>query len=46
MFTKTTATISPEFTEDTIVLNNEASSGDGVRFKNCLSESNIFHVVF
>lgn len=40
MYTKTTATISPEFTEDSIVLNNEQGSGDGVRFQNCLSESN------
>ncbi|XP_046657442.1 diphosphomevalonate decarboxylase-like [Daphnia pulicaria] len=38
MFTKTTATISPEFTQDSIVLNNEQGSGDGVRFQNCLSE--------
>nr|CAG4649578.1 EOG090X0AX4 [Scapholeberis mucronata] len=38
MFTKTTATISPKFIEDTISLNNQESSGDGIRFKNCLSE--------
>nr|CAG4637255.1 EOG090X0AX4 [Ceriodaphnia reticulata] len=38
MFTKTTATIGPELTEDSIILNNQEGSGDGVRFQNCLAE--------
>ncbi|KZS13765.1 Diphosphomevalonate decarboxylase [Daphnia magna] len=38
MYTKTTATISTELTKDSIILNNEEASGDGVRFQNCLSE--------
>ena len=39
MFTKTTATISPELTQDSIVLNNQEGQGDGIRFQNCLAES-------
>ena len=38
MFTKTTASASPSFTEDTIILNNEEGSKDNIRFKNCLME--------
>nr|CAG4641936.1 EOG090X0AX4 [Eurycercus lamellatus] len=38
MFTKTTAATSPDFSEDSITLNNGEHSGDNVRFKNCLSE--------
>lgn len=38
MFTKTTASANPNFTEDSIILNNEASGKDNIRFKNCLAE--------
>ncbi len=39
MFTKTTATTGPELTQDSIILNNQEGSGDGIRFQNCLAES-------
>jgi len=38
MFTKTTASANPSFTEDTIILNNEEGSKDNIRFINCLTE--------
>lgn len=45
MFTKTTATASPDFIDDHITLNNEEGSGDNIRFQNCLSEGlfSLFH---
>ena len=45
MFTKTTATTSPKLTEDSIILNQQQeSSGDNVRFQNCLSEGKLLRI--
>nr|CAG4648141.1 EOG090X0AX4 [Moina brachiata] len=38
IFTKTTATVSPSFQEDTIILNSHESLSENVRFQNCLTE--------
>lgn len=46
MYTKTTATTSSDLTDDSIILNQQESSGDNIRFQNCLAEGYCHSPVF